>query len=90
VIAWGEQEFGGKIPNKIQNVKIKIKMVFSTRGAFAMLLENDTVFAWGDEAFGGKIPNNEEFLKNVKTIFPQREGFTAIFHNGETLNWGKF
>lgn len=65
-------------------------MVFSTEFAFVALFNDNSVFAWGDERFGGKIPDDiqTKLMQNVKTIFPQIFGFTALCKNGKLIEWG--
>lgn len=69
----------------IQDQLKEVKMIFSNLGAFVALLEDGSVFAWGSTSYGGKIPNSK--LINVTTIFPQKEGFTALYNNGDILTW---
>jgi len=58
VVAWGDEDFGGKIPDEIQIQLVNVKMIASTATAFAALLGNGTIVAWGNEAYGGTIPRD--------------------------------
>merc|ERR1712034_190028 len=89
VRVWGRESFGGKIYERIQTQLTHVKVIFSSHGAFAALLEDGNVIAWGNINFGGTIPAKVE-LKNVKTIFPQRNGFIAFCNDGKKIQSGLY
>jgi alpha-tubulin suppressor-like RCC1 family protein len=90
VLAWGDNDFGGNIPELVQNQLKKVKMIYSTYFAFAALLEDGSVFGWGDEEFGDGIPDSiqAKLVKNVIAILPKSNGFAALCKNGDIIEWG--
>ena len=56
-------------------------MIFSTRLAFAALLDDGSVLALGSENHGDKIPGHiQTQLQNVKTIFATGYAFAALLN----------
>merc|ERR1712034_253974 len=93
VIAWGEMEtlrgivdVGGQIPNEIQTQLKNVKMISSTKKAFAALLGNGSVHVWGVPTYGGTILNKSQ---NVKIIFSTNNTFGALLKNNVFAWWGK-
>jgi len=82
VVAWGDINCGGLIPDEIQNHLQNVKMIVSTDMAFAALLENGDVVSWGNKAPGGH-------LQNVKDIVAGTDAFAALIENG-VFAWGNF
>jgi len=91
VVAWGNAEYGGKIPESVQE-KLQgqtIRHIYSTGGAFAALLNNGRVVVWGNINYGGEIREDvQNELKNVKNIYTTNEVFTALLGNGQVITWG--
>merc|ERR1712034_42976 len=93
VIAWGEMEtlrgivdVGGQIPNEIQTQLKNVKMISSTKKAFAAILGNGSVHAWGAPTYGDTILHK---LQNVKIIFSTNHTFGALLKNNDFACWGK-
>jgi len=87
VVAWGDEDLGGRIPNKklLQNVTT----IISNAYAFAALLDNGSVFAWGEQFNGGQIPyDTQTKLQNIKMIFSSDSAFAALLENGDVVAWG--
>jgi len=70
VVAWGNEDYGGKIPDNIQPRLRNVKMIFSTFGAFSALMHDGSVLFWGMEFDHDKISDNiQHQLQNVEMIF---------------------
>ena len=50
VIAWGHEDYGGRAPEGLEDVK----EIAPNGHAFAALKSDGSVIAWGNEDFGGK------------------------------------
>lgn len=86
VLAWGNPNEGGKIPQNTKNLLKNVTMLASTKSAFAALLADGSVITWGN---GGAIPKKTQTkLKNVKLIFSNEYAFVALLDNGDVLAWG--
>jgi len=91
IVAWGNENLGGKIPADIQPQlqNENVKMIVSTYEAFAALLNDGRVVAWGNKKFGGKIPDNiKPQLRNVKMICSTFNAFAALLNDGRVVAWG--
>ena len=99
--AWGDEKYGGEIPEAVsEELKKgkKVKMVFAhPKGyAFAALIEDEvtkrtSVVAWGEKNYGGIVPE-EAFKKmeknNVKMVFANKTAFVALLEDGSIVPWG--
>jgi len=89
VVAWGNENSGGKIPDDIQPRLQNVETIFTTCYAFTALLNDGSVLAWGSPKYGGKIPDDiQPRLQNVKKIFSTFGAFTALLDDGKVLAWG--
>lgn len=90
VFAWGEDNYGGQIPELIQTkLHQNVKKIVSNDYAFAALLKDGSVVAWGKETYGGKIPELiQTKLQKVKMIFSTSFAFAALLENGNIVTWG--
>ena len=92
-VAWGDEDFCGKITNEMQTIlkNQDVKVIYSSHRAFAALLKGGSVFTWGGIYRGDEIPEKFEskLSKNVKMIFPYLGGFSALCSDGEMITWGK-
>jgi len=88
----GNVEIGGDKIDFENNVHLqlkKVKSIFSSARAFAVILENGSVVAWGNPRFGGEIPVDIQIqLKNVKMIFSNFKAFVALLDDHSVLAWG--
>jgi len=88
----GNVEIGGDKIDFENNVHLqskKVKLIFSSARAFAVILENGSVVAWGNPRFGGEIPDEIQIqLKNVKMIFSNLKAFAALLDDHSVLSWG--
>jgi len=85
VMAWGNENAGGKIPEEIQMKLKNVKKIFSTEYAFAALLYSGHVISWGNQRFNLKISHE---IKNVKRVFSTRLAFAVLLNNGQVYAWG--
>ncbi|KAL8445349.1 hypothetical protein Emed_005691 [Eimeria media] len=95
VLAFGEELQGGSMNEEATNglgrfeagrVQ-RVKRIVATTGAFAVLLQNGSVFAWGDSSVGGQLPNPEP--TNITDIMAADVGFVAMTGSGGIFTWGK-
>merc|ERR1712034_25188 len=86
----GDKYLGGQIPHDIQPQLQHVKMIYSTDGAFAALLDNGSVFAWGHKNWGGKTPHDiqSKLMENVTMINSTHGAFAALLEDGSVLAWG--
>jgi len=91
VVAFGNENYGGKIPDLIQPYLQNVKAIFSTHGAFAALTHDGSLFAWGHEFSGGIIPDHiqQQLNQNVKMIYSNTNAFVGLLKNGNFVAWGR-
>jgi len=92
VVAWGNEDWGGLIPEEISSKLKNVKTIFSTHFAFAALLKDGSLFTWGRENDGGLIPDDIQTQVNqaggVQMIFSNIRVFIALLKNGIYVGWG--
>ncbi|HCN44435.1 MAG TPA: hypothetical protein DIT18_01225, partial [Pseudomonas sp.] len=57
--------------------------------SFAALRKNGTVVAWGDPVTGGDISSVAAQLTNVRAVYANSHGFTALTGDGRVVTWGQ-
>jgi len=87
VITGGNKQEGGNSSFEKKQLK-NVKMIVSTAGAFAALLDNGRVVTWG---FGIECiqPHHNGQLQNVKRIFSTNSAFAALLDDGGVVAWGE-
>ena len=62
--------------------------IVSTRGAFAALKDDGSVYTWGNSNEGGNSSSVREFLSSeVIKIVSNSESFAAIKRDGSVYTW---
>ncbi|CDJ47069.1 hypothetical protein, conserved [Eimeria brunetti] len=95
VLAMGEELQGGEMTAEVKNGlgrfeasrSQRIKTIAATTGAFAVLLQNGSVYAWGDTTVGGELPNPEP--SDCSKLIAADVGFAAMTAAGTVYSWGK-
>jgi len=86
VVAWGHENWGGKIPYDIQTQLKNVKMIFSNFGTFVALLNDGNVVSWGYHTIPDEIQT--QLNKNVKVIVSTDLAFCALLNDGSVIAWG--
>jgi len=81
VVSWGDESYGGKIPEPIQS-KLETKLNFANDFEFADLCPDGTV------VLRGYHTKDSIKLNNVKMIFSTDFAFAALFQDGSVIAWG--
>ena len=88
----GSSKTGGDISwvqSQILPVLSGVAEIVSTRGAFAALKDDGSVYTWGNLNEGGNSSSVQEFLSSeVKKIVSTQESFAAIKEDGSVYTWG--
>ncbi len=96
VVTWGNPSQGGDssaVYNALQphtnadGEQVRVKEVFSSKGAFAALRTDGTVVSWGDE-YHGADNDAAALLTNVETIYTNRSAFVARKESGQFVAFG--
>ena len=89
VVAWGDQNTGGNIPNSINfSQGGGVKEIFESGHAFATLQNDGSVLTWGNSGQGGNSSSVQHLLTDVKRIFSTSKAFAALKNDGSVLTWG--
>ncbi|MGV3344989.1 hypothetical protein ACGVWS_04310 [Enterobacteriaceae bacterium LUAb1] len=86
VVAFGNEESGGKIPDDIADKLKNVKSLAATSNAFAAITHDNKVFTWGDSQFGGALPTP---IDNAVHILGSTTAFAALLLTGEVMAWGE-
>jgi len=85
VVAWGDENFGGKITDEMQFKLKNITKIFSTNFAFAALTDDGSVFTWPKRKDRDDIQIHLQ--QNVINIFSTNLAFTALLKDGSIITW---
>ena len=81
VFTWGGASCGGSVPDSTRNVV----QIFSTKEAFAAILQDRTVISWGSATGGGQSPST---LTNIVTVTANAAAFCALKRDTTVVCWG--
>jgi len=90
VYAWGNVGVGGIIPASIASElkdKIVVK-IYANSFAFAVILDDGSVYTWGRRTYGGCSKHVSHMLFNVVEIFATSTAFAALRDDGQLVVWG--
>ena len=84
VVTWGRADYGGEVPEGVQNQLRGVRHIHSTDRAFAAILSTGQVVSWGHRQWGGTVP----FLGDVRHLEATSGAFAALLATGSVVTWG--
>ena len=67
----------------------RVEKIYSTDGAFAVLVLDGTVVTWGDKRYGGDSRNVQVALGRVDKIYSTLSAFAEVEEIGTVVTWGE-